>query len=323
MSKPTDSVPVSADEAIELRKNHYNATIIKRIDHNDDLARFHIKPDNGVPTFAAGQYVTLGLGNWEPRLEGTQKEELPDKKLRRVTQRAYSISCPLVDDNGQVSPVDSIEFMEFYVTLVRQADSPDKKPPSLTPRLFNIGEGDRLMMGKKVTGHYVLGDNIAPDDTVLMLGTGTGEAPHNAMAATLLSRGHRGRIANVTTVRHKADLAYHRQHQQLAKQFSQYRYVAYSTRDEENIDPSHLNYVGKRYLQELFVSGDLKKAVDDPLSPTNTHVFLCGNPSMIGFVPPGGQPPQQPGMLPLLRDAGFSDGAECKGAGCIRFEKYW
>jgi ferredoxin--NADP+ reductase len=314
---------VSSDEAVELRKTHYNATIIERIDHNDDLTRFRIRPDNGVPDFLPGQYVTLGLGNWEPRLADTQKEDLPDKKLRRIAQRAYSISCPMVGAGGKVAPIDSIDYMEFYVTLVRRADSPDKKPPSLTPRLFNIGVGDRLMIGKKITGHYTLGDDLGPDDTVLMLGTGTGEAPHNAMAATLLARGHRGRIANVTTVRHAADLAYLQEHQELMKQHDHYRYIPYTTRDPENIDSAHPNYVGKRYLQELFTSGDLAKAIDDPLDPANTHVFLCGNPSMIGFVPPGGEAPSKPGMLPLLREAGFSDEADYEGPGCIRFEKYW
>ena len=323
MSEQPPSALVSSDEAVELRKTHYNATIIERIDHNDDLARFRVRPDNGVPDFLPGQYVTLGLGNWEPRLEDTQKEELPDKKLRRIAQRAYSISCPLVGTDDKVAPIDSIDYMEFYVTLVRRADSPDKKPPSLTPRLFNIGVGDRLMIGKKITGHYTLGNDVGPDDTVLMLGPGTGEAPHNAMTATLIAKGHRGRIANVTTVRHAADLAYQQEHQALMKQHDQYRYVPYTTRDPENINASHPNFVGKRYLQELFTSGDLAKAVDDPLNPSSTHVFLCGNPSMIGFVPPGADPPSSPGMLPLLREAGFSDESDCTGPGCIRFEKYW
>jgi len=52
-------------------------------------------------------------------------------------------------------------------------------------------------------------------------------------------------------------------------------------------------------------------------------VFLCGNPAMIGYVPPGADPPSTPGMLPLLRDAGFTDESDSSGPGTIRFEKYW
>ncbi len=322
MSESIGSAPLGAAEASELSDKYYNATIVERIDFNENLARFRIRPDDGVPSFAPGQYVTLGLGNWEPRLEGTQPEEVPEKKLRRVSQRAYSISCPLVDELGNVATVDSVDYLEFYITLVREADAADKKPPVLTPRLFNLSAGARIMVGKKVTGHYVLGD-VKPDDTVLMLGTGTGEAPHNAMAAKLLAAHHRGRVVNVTSVRYREDLAYSKEHEQLMKSHSQYCYLAYTTREPENLDRQHPGYVGKQYLQQLFTSGDLAKAAGDPLDPAHTHVFLCGNPAMIGYVPPGAEPPKQPGMLPLLREAGFRDDADCSGAGCIRFEKYW
>ncbi len=87
------------------------------------------------------------------------------------------------------------------------------------------------------------------------------------------------------------------------KRFPQYRYLPFTTRDPENLDPSHPKYVGKQYLQDLFTSGQLAEAAGDDLSPSNTHVFLCGNPAMIGYVPPGGQPLTKPGMLPILRDA--------------------
>ena len=323
MSDQIEVPPLEAEEANELREKFYNATIVERVDHTTDLARFRIRPDAGVPTFEPGQYVTLGMGNWEPRLDGTQPEEVPEKKLRRVTQRAYSISCPLVGDDGKVAAVDSVNYLEFYITLVRASDSADKKPPVLTPRLFNIGVGDRLMIGKKITGHYVLGDAVKPDDTILMLGTGTGEAPHNAMTAKLLAGGHSGKIINATSVRFGADLAYMKEHETLMQQHGNYRYLPYTTRDPINLDETHPQYVGKQYLQQLFTSGELAKATGDDLSPSNTHVFLCGNPAMIGFVPPGGDPPKQPGMLPLLREAGFSDDSDCKGAGCVRFEKYW
>ena len=323
LSEQPSPTLLDGDEATKLREKFYNATITKRIDHNEDLARFRIRPDSGVPSFEPGQYVTLGMGNWESRLAGTQDEEVPEKKVRRVTQRAYSISCPLVGEDGKVATVDSVDYMEFYITLVREASDPANKPPVLTPRLFRLGENDRVMIGKKITGHYVLGNEVKPTDTVLMLGTGTGEAPHNAMVAKLLNSGHTGRIVNATSVRYRADLAYLEAHQKLMKQHSQYVYLPYTTRDPENLDKSHPNFIGKQYLQQLFTSGQMADAAGDPLAPSNTHVFLCGNPAMIGFVPPGGDPPKQPGMLPLLREAGFTDDSDHEGPGRIRFEKYW
>lgn len=305
-----------------LRARHYNATVIERIDCHENLARFRIRPDDGVPNFQAGQYVTLGLGLWEPRLPDAQREDIPEDKRTRLGRRAYSISCPMLDDDGRLAPVESLDYLEFYVTLVRSADSADKPPPMLTPRLFLLRPGDRLNVGKKVVGNYTLGE-VSPDETVLMLGTGTGEAPHNAMTATLLLAGHRGRIVNACCVRYLGDLGYHTRHVSVMDQYPSYRYLPCTTREPFNIDPSAHGYVGKQYLQDLFTSGKLAEAADDPLSPANTHVFLCGNPAMIGYVPPGGTPPATPGMLPLLEQSGFCADQEGNGPGRIRFEKYW
>lgn len=305
-----------------LREQHYNATVIERIDCHENLARFRVRPDSGVPAFEAGQYVTLGLGYWEPRLEGTQAEDVPEKKRGRIARRAYSISCPLLDADGRIAPIDSIDYIEFYITLVQAADSPDKPAPVLTPRLFCLKQGDRLAFGKKITGGYTLGE-VAPDATVLMLGTGTGEAPHNAMTASLLASGHRGRIVNACCVRYLGDLAYHPRHISLMDQYPNYRYLPCTTREPINIDREMKGYVGKQYLQDLFTTGKLAEAADDPLSPENTHVFLCGNPSMIGYTAPGAEPASTPGMLPLLEDAGFKEDHKGSGPGRIQFEKYW
>ncbi len=317
-------VPVSENEQSMqfdgLRESHYNATLVDRIDCHENLARFCVRPDDGVPAFLAGQYVTLGLGYWEPRLPGTQEEVVPEKKQTRVAKRAYSISCPLLDREGNLAPIGSIDYLEFYITLVRAASGPDKAPPVLTPRLFCLEKGDRIAIGKKVVGAYTLGE-IDPDDTILMLGTGTGEAPHNAMTATLLAGGHKGRIINACCVRYLGDLGYYARHISLMDQYSNYRYLPCTTRERINLDPDMDGYVGKQYLQDLFTSGKLAESCDDPLSPKNTHVFLCGNPDMIGYVPPGGTAPSSPGMLPLLEAAGFRQDIE--GPGRILFEKYW
>jgi ferredoxin--NADP+ reductase len=305
-----------------LRTRHYNATVSERIDCHENLARFRVRPDGGVPRFDAGQYVTLGLGMWEPRLEGTQEELVPKNKLSRLAKRAYSISCPLLDDRGRLATIESIDYLEFYITLVRAADSPEKAPPVLTPRLFCLGQGDRIAIGKKIVGVYTLG-KVDPDATVLLLATGTGEAPHNAMTASLLAGGHRGRIVNACCVRYLDDLAYHQSHLTLMKHFPNYRYLPCTTREPINVDPNASGFVGKQYLQEVFISGQLAEAADDPLSPTNTHVFLCGNPDMIGYVPPGAPPLQKEGLLPLLEKAGFRHEIHGEGPGRIQFEKYW
>lgn len=322
-----DGFPDEAESAA-LRDKHYNATIIDRIDVHDDLMRIRVRPDAPIVQFEPGQYVALGLGNWEPRMQGVQDEQLAASRHRKLVRRAYSISCPMwgqkldEDADATVLTVAGVDYLEFYIILVREAATPEQKPPALTPRLFLKQAGDRMVVEKKITGHYQLGE-IDPGDTVLMLGTGTGEAPHNAMAAELLSRGHQGAIVVATSVRMQGDLGYLSEHRALMDRFPRYKYLPLTTREPQNIDRDHPDFVGKQYLQTLFLSGKLAEMAGDPLSPTNTHVFLCGNPAMIGYVPPGAEPPTTPGMLPLLRDAGFVDDEGSGGAGTIRFEKYW
>lgn len=322
MSETLDSVPLSDCDVQRLREEHYNATIIERIDIHSDLARFRVRPDNPIPTFEPGQYVALGLGLWEPRLEGTQRDEVPDKKITKIGRRAYSISCPMLDAAGELAPCSQLDYLEFYITLVREAGSPTQKPPLLTPRLFLKGVGDRMVVENRIVGHYTLGD-VSPTQTVLLIGTGTGEAPHNAMLAELLHRGHTGNIIHTTSVRSQRDLGYSPEHARLASRYRNYKYIPLTTREPQNLDPTHPNYVGKQYLQQYFTSGELSKATNDPLDPSNTHVYLCGNPAMIGYVPPGTEPPTQPGMLQLLVQAGFTDDHNHHGPGCVRFEKYW
>ncbi len=321
MNEQDVRIRLGADEIRELRDRHYNATIIRRENIHEDLIRLQIRPDAPIPPFHPGQYVALGVGNWERRLPGTQTETLKPDRYQKLVRRAYSISCPMWS-GSRILTVGDVDYLEFYIVLVRQSPSPDDTPPALTPRLFAMHEGDRMVVEKKITGQYHLG-NVRPDDTLLMMGTGTGEAPHNAMAAELLSRNHAGKIVNATCVRHKVDLGYLDIHRVLMSRFANYVYLPLTTRDPENIDPSHPEYCGKMYLQELFQSGRLAEMAGDDFLPSRTRIFLCGNPAMIGYVPPGADPPRQPGMLPLLRAAGFIDDDHSGDAGRVRFEKYW
>ncbi len=314
---------LATEQAVEaLRATQYNATVIERVDVTDDLYRIRVRPDYGFQSFQPGQYVAIGLGYWEPRIQPSQYESVPIEKQNKLVRRAYSISCPMVDSNGKLLRCNEIDYLEFYIALVRGSDDSTAPPPSLTPRLFMLGVGDRLNVAPKITGHYTL-QGVESSDNVLMISTGTGEAPHNAMTAELLARGHHGKVIQVTTVRRRIDLAYLAEHRTLMARFSNYRYLPITTREPENLDPSHPQYVGKQYVQHLFSSGQLSRWVDDPLSPKNTHAFLCGNPTMIGFVPPGAPPLSQPGMLQILESAGFMTKDKELACGHIRFEKYW
>jgi ferredoxin--NADP+ reductase len=275
--------------------------------------------DQGFPQYEAGQYTTLGLGNWEPRLPGTQEEYLTDKQHRTLARRAYSISCSIFDDDSNLIRPVKDSTVEFYVSLMRRAAV---HPPTLTPRLFLLEEGDRLYMGPHAHGHYTLA-GVRDADDVLFAATGTGEAPHNAMIAELLGRGHQGNIASIVCVRFHKDLGYLFQHRELERRFANYRYIPLTTRETQNLDPAHRHYVGKLHIQDLVNSADFQERTQIALSPQNTHVFLCGNPDMIGA--PHDLAPRYPvagGMVELLERHGFTIDSPHQ-VGNIHFETYW
>jgi ferredoxin/flavodoxin---NADP+ reductase len=309
-------------EVIQLRQAHYNAQIVDRTDVHNELAILRVRPDHGITEFAPGQYSVMGLGKWEPRLPGCEEEHLEEKELRRIVKRAYSFSCSVLDEGGCLRRPSEFPYFEFYVVLVRQGE---EHPPGLTPRLFALRPGDRLFVGPKATGHYTL-DGVQPDDSVVLVATGTGEAPHNAMVAHLLSTGHRGRIVTVTCVRQRCDLGYAGVHRQLERTHANYRYLTLTTREPENLDASHHNFIGRRYLQDYFESGGFERDSGAQLDPQRTHVFLCGNPAMIGAPrddAAGNQFfPAPVGMIEILSRRGFCPD-EKSHPGNIHYEKYW
>ncbi len=308
-------------EVRTLQDASYNATVtsLKRI--HDDLMILRLRLDSGRPDFSAGQYAVLGLGFWEPRAPGCQVESAEDVKVRNLVRRAYSISCPLLQPTGgdewRLATANETDELEFYVTLVRSASD---HAPALTPRLFALQEGDRLFCGDKITGKYTLPE-LPKESTVIFAGTGTGEAPHNAMTAQLLASGHEGPIVNACCVRLKQDLGYLETHRRLEAMFPNYRYVALTTREPENLDESRPDYVGKRYLQDLFSSETFESETGAVLDPENTHVFLCGNPAMIGAPTPGTDQ-EASGMVALLESKGFTVDRP-RNPGNVHFEKYW
>lgn len=311
---------MTVEDIEQLRRRRYNATVVSLKLLNPDLMILRVKPDFQLHEHRAGQYCTLGLGYWERRTEGCQEEILSDAERTKVVRRAYSLSCSIYKDgaSGQLMRLAENDWLEFYIVLVRE--NLDGRVPALTPRLFALSDGDRIQIGERITGHYTL-DHVKPDDTVLFLGTGTGEAPHNYMTWELLSNGHTGKIVNVCCVRYARDLGYHETHRRLAHQFPNYSYLPLMTRE--------LGVTHKVYIQDLILSGELEEHLGTALDPTTTHVFVCGNPKMIG-VPAHNREsgsvtyPSPVGVIEILEARGFkADVALQKLKGNIHFEEYW
>jgi ferredoxin--NADP+ reductase len=310
---------MTPEQIADLRRQKYNATVVRLVKFHSDLLLMRVRPDFPRPPHKPGQYSALGMGYWEPRFPGCQEEQLRPGDETRLARRSYSISCSVLDDGRELLDLERTDWVEFYIVLVRKSDKAEA--PALTPRLFLLREGDRLFLGEKIAGAYTL-DPVRPDDTVLFLGTGTGEAPHNYMLWDLLRRGHRGRVLSACCVRYRKDLGYRAVHDELMRRFPNYTYLPLTTREADNAG-------GKVYIQDLLTSGQLEERLGRPLDPRTTHVFLCGNPKMIGVPEKNRETgareyPRPTGVIEILERLGFqSDQPNIKFKGNIHYEEYW
>jgi ferredoxin--NADP+ reductase len=311
---------MTPQEIAELRRQKYNATVQRLIRIHSDLMLLRVRPDFPLPKHKPGQYAVLGLGYWEPRFPGVQEEHLTPADEGKLARRSYSISCSILDDaRDALLDVERTGWLEFYIVLVRDTGRP--QAPALTPRLFLLREGERLYLGEKIAGHFTL-DPVKPDDTVLFLSTGTGEAPHNYMVWELLRRGHRGRLLSACCVRYRKDLGYLSVHDELMRRYPHYTFLSLTTREAATVDH-------KVYIQDLITSGDLETRLGQALDPAQTHVYLCGNPKMIGIpekdrVTGAMVYPQPTGVIEILEKRGFRvDQPAQKIKGTLHFEKYW
>jgi ferredoxin--NADP+ reductase len=310
---------MNPEQIAELRRTRYNAVVTWLHKSHSDLMIMRVQPDFPLPAHKPGQYSTLGMGYWEPRHLGCQEEVLQPGEEIKLAKRAYSISSSMLDERGELLDRTGLNWLEFYVVLVRDSDRP--KPPALTPRLFLLNEGDRLFLGEKITGHFTL-DPVKSTDAVVFLSTGTGEAPHNYMLWELIRRGHSGPILSACCVRYRRDLAYVDIHENLMRRFSNYIYLSLTTREAATV--KH-----KVYIQDLITSGQLEERLRQRLDPARMHFYLCGNPKMIG-VPYKDRDtgvrtyPEPLGVIEILEKRGFhTDLPAVKVTGNIHFEEYW
>jgi ferredoxin/flavodoxin---NADP+ reductase len=255
--------------------NSYNATLTGREDVNPQLIIIRVQPDGELFSFKPGQFAVLGLLGREARVPEAGPEETilePDKMIRR----AYSIASSSVERR----------YLEFYVTLVASGE--------LTPRLFALRHGSRLLLTPKASGFFTL-DRVDPAKAVLLIATGTGLAPYMSMLRTMLIQETERKFVVLHGARYSWDLGYRAELESLARIRPNLIYLPSITRPAE--DPHFRGLTGR--IQTLLAQGAVESAAGLALDPSKVDVFLCGNPEMIrlakewlgarGFVPDHGK----------------------------------
>lgn len=209
-----------------------------------------------LPEFKPGQFCALALpASAERCAEATEepKELAPDKMIKR----AYSIASATSSDE-----------LEFYITLVHSG--------ALTPRIFNLKVGDEIEVGKRFVGMFTL-DEIAPEQNIVLIATGTGVAPYMSMLRTdALTR--TGKITVIHGAANSWDLGYSSELRLLESITGKLTYIPTIT--EPAKEP--VEWKGEtKFIQDLWIDGIVEKKMGYKPTPENTHVFICGNPKMI------------------------------------------
>ncbi len=265
-----------------------NAVVSQRIEVSPYLIILRVVPDGWeLPDFTPGQFAALALPGSAPRYRFSDPEEEaldPDKLIKR----AYSIASSSVER----------EYVEFYITLVRSG--------ALTPRLFALEIGDRLWLSRKFPGTFKLSD--APDDAdIVFAATGTGLAPYMSMLRSDFECGDSRRIAVLHGASHSWDLGYRAELITMQRLCRNFTYIPIISRPDDE-PTSWTGQVG--HMQELWNSGELDKVWGARPKPSDTHIFLCGNPMMIE------------GMVETLAKEGFTEQTR-KEPGTVHLERFW
>ena len=218
-----------------------NATLAERVDLTSCIARFRIRPDDGVPAFEPGQYLALGLP-----VDG------------RLLQRPYSTA----------SPKGASEEVEFLIRRVPTG--------AFTPLLWELPAGARLRLGRP-KGLFTMKPGDPRDH--LFIATGAGLAPVVSMLETLLAGGESGerppRAVVVHGVSRVAELAYK---EWLERWASDDRGVAYAPAISRPDHPENAGWDGAVGRVEAILDALCEEHALDPL---RTVAYLCGNPEMI------------------------------------------
>jgi len=266
----------------------YNAVVTQKLDVASGLMILRIAAKGWqLPAFKAGQYTVLGLLGSAPRAALTDPEDAPADP-NKLIRRAYSVASSSVEN----------EYIEFFITLVRSG--------ALTPRLFALKPGDPIWLSPKMVGMFTM-DRVPPNQNIVLIATGTGLAPYMSMLRTHLPEMQNANVAVIHGARHSWDLGYRAELATMQRLVPRFAYLPIVSKPEEEPFPWK-GYTG--FINDLWDSPDIEKAIGFKPTPEHTHVFLCGNPLMIEA------------MLKTLGGQGWTEQTP-QTPGNIHLEKFW
>lgn len=226
----------------------------------EDLAIFRITPEEGVPDYKAGQFLTLGM---PVEAEGG-----------KMIRRGYSIA----------SHPENKKYFEFVIRWVRKP-----YPGRLTTELFDAKVGDDVSWIRP-TGHMTINDELPngePDRRrIVCIGGGTGIAPFVSMVQHLHAVGDKREIVLLHGASYVDELSYKElltnlENESLDRGADKwnFKYRAAISRPQEWFNRSWTGQVGRveQFLRaKPGEQSPLEDLVGEKLTKDNTMFYICG-----------------------------------------------
>jgi len=263
----------------------------------EDLVVIRILPNEGVPDYTTGQFLTIGV-------------TVPTENYKLV-RRAYSIA----------SHPENKDYFEFVIRWVR-----NPLPGRVTTMLFHASVGDEVKLGHP-TGNALLINEELPNGgkdmrRIVCVGGGTGLAPFIAYANHLHDIGDKREVVVLHGASYVDELSYKMMLSDLenesikgGRENWKFRYRAAISRPKEFFNRSWSGHVGRvESFFKIAKSGlsPLDELVGEKIAPENSYIYICGYQGTID------------GVIDATKSRGFvtKDDKRDDGSYEIRFESY-
>lgn len=273
------------------------AKVVYRELLKEDLVIIRLVPENGMPKYQTGQFLTIGL---------------PIPAEKKVVRRAYSIA----------SHAENSDYFEFVIRWVRKP-----LPGRLTTQIFNAKEGDEILWLKPSGRALGINEELPNGEKdmrrIICIGGGTGLAPFVSFAQHLYDTKDKREIIVLHGASYVDELSYKRlltdlelESEKRGRDKWNFRYKAAISRPKEFFNRSWSGHVGR---VESFFKPDKKtglspieEMVGEELTPENSIIYICGYQGTID------------GVIDHLESKGFVTEHEKKSDGSfgIKYESY-
>jgi len=273
------------------------ARVVYRELLKEDLVIIRLVPENGMPVYQTGQFLTIGL---------------PIPAEKKIVRRAYSIA----------SHAENRDYFEFVIRWVRKP-----LPGRVTTELFYLSVGDEVYLGDPTGAALQISNKLhngkKDNRRVICVGGGTGLAPFIAFAKHFHDINDKREVIILHGASYVDELSYKQLLTDLENESEKrgrdqwnFRYRAAISRPKEFFNRTWGGHVGRVEsffkLNKKTGLSPVEEMVGGEITPENSIIYICGYQGTID------------GVIESLGPKGFVTEHEKKADGsfAIKYESY-